>query len=142
MSNVTLSLDENPSPEDFRTIIDGVRKFNQAQTGNEWPWPVAYFLRDEDGRILGGIQGSLWGCSIHIDGLWIDESLRGQGHGSTLMKSIEDYAIAQGHLLVFLETASFQALPFYQKLGYRIFGELPGVTEGHTLYYLSKELRD
>lgn len=138
----TIELDEQPDAADFRVLLDGVRAFNQAQTGNKLPWPIAYFVRDEDGRILAGVQGSLWGRSMHIDGLWVSESLRGQGYGSKLMKSIEAYARSQKHPLVFLETASFQALPFYERLGYRVFGELSGVTQGHTLYYLSKELGD
>jgi hypothetical protein len=37
-----------------------------------------------------------------------------------------------------LETASFQALPFYEGLGYRIFGELPEISEGHSLFFLKK----
>ena len=135
-----LELDEHPTVEDFRTILNGVRHFNRAQTDNENPRPVAHFLRDETGRIIGGVQGSLWGRSMHIDALWVDENQRGQGHGSKLMKAIEDYAATHGHPLVYLETTSFQALPFYEGLGYRLFGELPEISRGHTLYFLKKEL--
>ena len=56
------------------------------------------------------------------------------------MKAIEDYAAAHGHPLIYLETASFQALPFYQSLGYVVFGELKEISEGHTLFFLRKEL--
>lgn len=35
---------------------------------------------------------------------------------------------------------SFQAPDFYQKLGYRIFGQLDGVPAEHTRYYLTKKL--
>jgi GNAT superfamily N-acetyltransferase len=138
--NLTLELDEHPTPEDFRTVLDGVRSFNRAQTGNERPHQVAYFLRDEAAQIVGGVQGSFWGRSVHIDGLWVDERFRGQAYGSKLMKAIEDYAHSQAHPLVYLETASFQALPFYEGLGYEVFGELPEITTGHTLYFLKKEL--
>ena len=137
---LTLELDDDPAPEDFRTVLDGVRTFNRAQTGHDRPQPVAYFLRDEAGQIVGGVQGSIWGRSVHIDGLWVDEKYRGQDYGSKLMKAIEDYAQSHAHPLVYLETASFQALPFYEGLGYEIFGELPEITPGHTLYFLMKEL--
>jgi GNAT superfamily N-acetyltransferase len=135
-----LELDEHPDPEDFCTVLDGVRTFNRARTGNERPRPVAYFLRDEDGQIVGGVQGSLWGRSVHIDALWVEEKYRGQDYGSKLMKAIEDYAHSHAHPLVYLETASFQALPFYEGLGYEVFGQLPEITPGHTLYFLKKEL--
>ena len=55
-----LELDERPQPEDFRVVLDGVRSFNRAQTGNERPRPVACYLRDEAGQIVGGVQGNLW----------------------------------------------------------------------------------
>ena len=140
MTQLTLELDEHPRPEDFRFILDAVRGFNRAQTGNESPRPVACFLRDETGRIFGGVQGSLWGRSMHIDALWVDGSQRGRGCGSQLMKAIEEYAAANDRPLVYLETASFQALPFYQGLGYEVFGELPEISKGETLFFLKKDL--
>lgn len=135
-----IELDENPTPEGFRVILDGVRRFNRKVTGNERPRQVACFLRDEQNQIVGGVQGNLWGRSIHIDALWVDDDYRGQDFGSELMKTLEDYAATHGYPLAYLETASFQALPFYQGLGYQIFGELPEISEGHTLYFLQKEL--
>lgn len=140
MSPVTLKLVEDPSPEDLRLLFDGVRRFNRNVTGNERPRTVAYFLRDEHERIMGGVQGDLWGRSMHIAVLWVDENHRGQGHGSELMKAVENYAAARDHRLVYLETTSFQALPFYEGLGYRIFGQLPEISEGHTLFFLQKDL--
>ena len=140
MPEPALELDEHPKPDDFRAILDGVRVFNRAQTGNEPPRPVAYFLRDEDGKIVGGVQGSLWGRSMHIDALWVDENYRGRDFGSQLMTAIEGYAASHGHPLVYLETTSFQALPFYQGLGYEVLGELPGISEGETLFFLKKEV--
>jgi GNAT superfamily N-acetyltransferase len=140
MIDPTLELDEHPRPEDFRTILDGVRAFNRAQTGNAPPRQVAYFFRDEDGKTVGGVQGSLWGRSMHIDALWVNDAQRGQGLGAKLMKAIEEYAASHDHPLVYLETTSFQALPFYQGLGYQVFGELPEISPGAKLFFLMKEL--
>lgn len=139
MSEIILELDENPSAENFRTLVDGVRTYNRGRTGNESPRQVAYFLRKENGQIVGGVQGSLWGRSVHIDALWVDEDLRGSGHGSKLMRAIEEYAVMNSHPLIYLETTSFQALPFYQGLGYQVFGELKDISEGHTMFFLKKE---
>ncbi|HEY6046727.1 MAG TPA: GNAT family N-acetyltransferase, partial [Pyrinomonadaceae bacterium] len=108
-----LEVNEQPTTEDFRVIVDGVRAFNRDMTGNERPRPVACFLRDEQDRIVGGVQGSCWGRAVHIDALWVHESYRGQGHGAALMKALEAYAAEHGYPLAYLETASFQALPFY-----------------------------
>ena len=75
-----------------------------------------------------------------MESLWVAGKYRGLDYGSKLMKAIEDYAQSHPHPLVYLETASFQALPFYEGLGYEIFGKLPEITTGHTLYFLQKEL--
>src|SRR6476619_7849305 len=98
MSELQIELDENPGIDDFRIVLDGVRKFNREQTGNERPRAVACFLRDED-RIVGGVQGSLWGRSMHIDALWVDEQVRGGGYGSQLMTAVEESAAADDHQL-------------------------------------------
>ncbi|HKO36264.1 MAG TPA: GNAT family N-acetyltransferase [Pyrinomonadaceae bacterium] len=135
-----IELDESPRSEDFRTLVDGVRLFNRDQTGYEWPRPVAFYIREAERRIIAGVQGTLWGRSMHIDALWVNDPHRRSGYGSRLMKAIEDYAAAHAHPLVYLETTSFQALPFYEGLGYRVFGELPRISDGHTLYFLMKEL--
>jgi ribosomal protein S18 acetylase RimI-like enzyme len=140
MTNLTLELAEPPTAEDSRLLLEGVRSFNRDRTGIERPLTVAYFLRDEKRRIIGGVQGILWGRSLHIDVLWVDEDHRGQGHGSKLMTAIENYGTEHGHPLTYLETASFQALPFYEGLGYCVFGELPEISEGHTLFFLTKDL--
>ena len=135
-----LEFTDHPSAEDTQFLLDSVRAFNRERTGHERPRHIAYFLRNDDGRIVGGVQGMLWGRSLHIDVLWVDEKHRGEGLGSRLMTAIEDYGREHNHPLVYLETASFQALPFYKGLGYSIFGELPDITTGHTLFFLKKEL--
>jgi ribosomal protein S18 acetylase RimI-like enzyme len=140
MSRLRLDFQEHPRPEDLRLVLDGLYAYNREMTEDEGPRTVAAFLRDEEGRIVGGVQGDLWGRAMHITALWVDENHRGRGHGSKLMRTIEEYAIEQGHPLVYLETTSFQALPFYQDLGYQIFAELPGISKGHTLYFLKREL--
>ena len=47
---------------------------------------------------------------------------RGHDFGKELMKRGELYAAESGCTDAFLDTFSFQARPFYEKLGYRVFG--------------------
>jgi GNAT superfamily N-acetyltransferase len=140
LSALKLELDENPTAEDLRTVIDGVRSFNRAMVGQGPPRAVACFLKDANGKIVGGALGDLWGRSVHIGGMWVDGPYRGKGHGAALLTAVENYAAAQGQTLCYLETTSFQARPFYEKLGYSVFGELPGIDEGCTLFFLKKAL--
>jgi GNAT superfamily N-acetyltransferase len=137
---ITLQLDEQPSHDDLNQLVGGVRDYNRGVTGQDSPRPVACFLRDDEGRIVGGALGDLWGRSVHIAAMWVAESHRGKGHGSALLRTVEDYAARHGHLLAYLETTSFQARPFYEGLGYCVFGELTDVAEGCTLFFLRKDL--
>ncbi len=140
MDAVTLQFDEHPSADELREIVDGVRSYNRDITGQERPRPVACFLRDGNGRIVGGAHGDLWGRSIHIAAMWVAESHRGKGYGSALLTAVENYAASHGHLLAYLETTSFQARPFYESLGYRVFGKLQDIAEDCTLFFLQKDL--
>jgi ribosomal protein S18 acetylase RimI-like enzyme len=141
LSGVTLDLDEHPSAAELREIVDGVRVYNSGIVGHGSPRAVASFLRDDAGRIVGGAHGELWGRSVHIAAMWVAENQRGKGHGSALLRAVEDYAAAQSHLLAYVETTSFQARPFYESLGYRVFGELEGIDENATLFFLRKDLK-
>jgi GNAT superfamily N-acetyltransferase len=141
MSSLTIHFDENPDPDELKQILDGVRAHTRAVAGLERPRPVACYLRDENARIVGGAHGDLWGSAVHIDAMWVRESHRGKGYGSALLSAVESYAASRGHLLAYLETTRFQARPFYEGLGYRVFGELPGVAEGCTMFFLRKDLK-
>jgi len=39
-----------------------------------------------------------------------------------------------------LETHSYEARPFYEKLGYEVFAALEDYPPGHTKFYLRKQL--
>ena len=135
-----IALDDHPSAADLEQILDGVRSYNRDAVGQEKPRSVACFLRDDHGRILGGAHGDLWGRSVHIAAMWVAESERGKGQGSALLTAVEEYAVRHGCRLSYLETTSFQARPFYESLGYQVFGELIGIADGCTLFFLRKDL--
>jgi GNAT superfamily N-acetyltransferase len=78
---------------------------------------------------------------LHIGILWVHESLREHGYGRQLMAIAEREALARGCGSAFLDTFSFQALPFYARLGYEVFGELAEYPPGHTRYFLRKSLQ-
>jgi hypothetical protein len=53
---------------------------------------------------------------------------------------MEQCAQGKGITNYHLETTSFQALPFYQKQGYEVFGQLPDMPPGHISYFLKKQI--
>jgi GNAT superfamily N-acetyltransferase len=91
--------------------------------------------------MVGGACGELWGQSLHVSALWVADELRGHGYGAALLRTLESHAVQVGQVLAYVETLSYQARPFYEKQGYRLFGELDGIAEGCALYFLRKDLK-
>ncbi|MGY3869216.1 GNAT family N-acetyltransferase [Aeromonas crassostreae] len=128
-----------PQDNEFEALRNGLNGFNEAITGQLLRERIASFIKDEDGAVRGGILGEIkWGW-FHIEGLWVDESIRRDGWGTHLLGAMEQYARSKGITNYHLETTSFQALPFYQKQGYEVFGQLPDMPPGHISYFLKKQ---
>ena len=121
-------------------IVNGVDMYNVAATSLPDYFPVNFVLRGEHGDVLGGVLGQLWGGWLQVFHLWVAEAERGAGHGRRLMEDAEAYARSRGAVGATLETYSFQARPFYERLGYEVFGMLDGYPLGHVKFFLRKAL--
>jgi GNAT superfamily N-acetyltransferase len=126
----------------MEAVNRGIQTHASAAIGlPEQMWFAAnFFLRDEDGEILGGALGNTWGLWLYVSDVWVDPSLRGKGYATKLMTAIEQVAIQRGCLNSYLDTFSFQARPLYEKLGYEVFGTLENHPKGHSHYFLKKTL--
>jgi GNAT superfamily N-acetyltransferase len=121
-------------------IGGGLTKFNHQHAGDDRPQRLCFALKAPDGTVVGGVIGIVYWDWLAVDLLFLPEALRGQGYGSQLLTLIEAEGRRRGARHVHLDTFSFQAPEFYERHGYRIFGELPDFPPGHTRYYLTKEL--
>ena len=102
---------------------------------------ISFILRDEEENILGGITGTTFWYHLHIDFLWVDESLRGKGYGKQLLDNIEAKAKDNNCNLIQLDTFSFQAPNFYQKYGYEVVGVIKDhPNKNNQQFYLVKNL--
>ena len=97
-------------------------------------------LAKENTEIKGGLLGQVYYKGMHVQLLWVDEALRKSGVGSSLLKKAEDLARESSCTLIYLDTFSFQAPKFYEKLGFQIFGKIENFPEGYTRYFLVKRL--
>jgi len=121
-------------------IVNGVDYYNIGVTNLPDYLPVNFVLRGERGDVLGGILGQLWGGWLQITYLWVGKAARGQGYGARLVQEAEAYARSRGAVGATVETHSFQARPFYERLGYEVFGTLAGYPPGHAKFFLEKSL--
>ena len=141
-----IELATTPSSDDLATISRGIQEFNEGHLAHEVVFEpdtrFAVFARNDDGDVVGGIRAvAFWNYCI-IELLWLAPDARGGGTGTRLMEAAEDHARSLGFEYVRTETLSFQARGFYERLGYRVFGELDDHPTGHTTYCLVKRLVD
>ncbi|SQC17820.1 acetyltransferase [Klebsiella pneumoniae] len=122
---MTLIITKSINPDDQQELFAGLRQYNQQYLDAAQFGDLGIYSRDAQGVMQGGLIAKRKGNWLCIEYLWVSETTRGRGLGSELMQEAEQQAQAQGcsHLLV--DTFSFQALPFYQKLGYQLQMSLP-----------------
>jgi GNAT superfamily N-acetyltransferase len=89
---------------------------------------------------VAGLHGWTWGGWLKVNYLWVNAEERRQGRGRQLLLMAEAEARMRGCSHATLNSFSFQAPVFYQRLGYRIVGTLEGFPEGHRSYALVKDL--
>jgi GNAT superfamily N-acetyltransferase len=135
-----LDLTATPSQEDLAVINERLTGFNAEDVGPSGRQSVAVFIRDADGKAVGGLSGyTAWGW-LFTQWLFVPAEFRGQGMAGRLLETAETEAIARGCHGAWIDTFSPQALRAYQRQGYAIFGELPEFPLGRSRFFLQKRL--
>lgn len=140
MKELVFESDDMPDADDISVLEQGVREFNRGIAGPSRSKPLAVFLRDAEGAVLGGVAGRTVYGSFIIHVMWIAPSLRRQGLGRRLMEKAEAGARSRGCNSAQVDTLSFQGLEFYQRLGFTVAGEVPDFPRGHSRFFLVKNL--
>jgi GNAT superfamily N-acetyltransferase len=136
------------TPDDFifakqaeATLNEGLGNNIQEHLGSvELGKSLKIFLRDHGGNVVGGVIADCFGGWVYISLLWVEKSLRILGYGTHLMQMAESEAIQLGCTYAHLDTFSYEARPFYEKLGYELFATLEDYPKGFCKYFLKKRL--
>jgi GNAT superfamily N-acetyltransferase len=140
MEPFQFNIDVNPDAREVQSLSNRIDTFNVEETRIYDFKELAIFLRDSTGQLIAGVYAFTWGGCLDIRSVWVREDLRGAGIGSKLMDAVEQEAIRRGCRIATLETHSFQAPRFYERLGYEEIGVLDGYPIGHKKHYLRKLL--
>jgi len=135
-----LSVNDQPRANDVGFLEGQINSYNLETTGIRDGCLLSIFVRSGATEIVAGIYGWTWGECCEIRYLWVHEALRGQGWGKRLLVAAEEEAQKRGCRQVVLDTHSFQAPDFYQRLGYEIVGIVDNYPQGYQKYYLRKQL--
>ena len=137
-----MTLMDAPTPQMRQAIVEPLVEFNHRRIGKPETYrPLVILLsHPESDDIVGGLYGSTAFSHLWIDLLFVPESVRGLGIGRKLITQAEAEAMRRGCRAATLDTFSFQARGFYERLGYSVFGILNDCPPGHSRFYLTKPL--
>ncbi len=133
-----IELERDPSDEKEGILLQGV---NEADYKIKKVNPIEYyalFIKDLQGEICGGISIILYYGCVSIDLLWVSPELRDQGWGSKLIEEALLFAKKKECLFATAHTMDWQAVSFYQKLGFHIEFISKGYQYNSELYVLRR----
>ena len=140
-----VTLTDMASDADRQFLSDRLKAFNNEISPyhkairTEGMQPLDIFIRDADGAIAGGLAADTYWGWLAVEDLWIAPALRRHGFGRALLLAAEAEAIGRGCLRALLTTYSFQARGFYEKLGYRVVGQLDDYPPGQSYFWMRKD---
>jgi GNAT superfamily N-acetyltransferase len=137
---VQLIVSDAPEAADREAIVTGLIQFNTMQAGPSGGQPLAILIKDVEGTTIGGLWGRTGYDWLFVELLHVPEALRGTGVGRDVMAQAEIEARARNCRGIWLDTFSFQALGFYEKLGFVKFGQIDDYPAGHQRFFLQKRL--
>jgi GNAT superfamily N-acetyltransferase len=124
-------------------VSDGLDRFNEEATGIADRRPLAVVVRDsETGETLGGALGRSSLGLLFLDLFHLPKPLRGTGLGTEVLRQFEAEGRRRGCRAAVLYTISFQAPGFYERNGWRRFGEIPCDPPGTSRVFMTKDLRE
>ncbi len=137
---------ERSTEVEYMQVARAITRFNLAHlppNSSNNMTSLGYVIKDNKLGVLGGVYAKLLlGNCLSIEVLWVDEQHRNKDYGTQLMHTLEDAAKKLGSSLSIVDTFDFQALDFYKKLGYEVFGILDDCPcDGIKRFYLKKPLK-
>ena len=140
--NPKLELSDGDHPEVRKLLYRGLAAHNRKTVEAPQVRPLWVLLRGDDrGPVIGGLLGATAWSHLRIEALFVPELLRGSGEGARIVALAEDEARRRGCIGAWLDTYSFQARGFYERLGYAVLGQIDDYPPGHTRYFMKKNLK-
>ena len=137
----TVVFELEPDPLDMAFLEERMAEAAVSAAGVGEEQEFAVIVRD-DGRIVAGASGAMWGggCQVHV--VWVDETVRHRGLGRDLMAEVERHALDRGCRLVMGLTYDVLIGDFYERLGYRTVGLIEDYPAGTSTRWYCKEIHD
>jgi GNAT superfamily N-acetyltransferase len=123
-----------------RKLWNGLIRYNRKTAGPLGYSRVVLTVRAPGGSVLGGLILQSYWKESYVELLWLSERARRLGLGRRLIAEAERRARRRGSALLHLNTYSFQAPGFYEKLGFKRFGGMHGSPRGASRHFFVKDI--
>lgn len=131
---------KDPIQEDEQVLFEGIADEAALKKNMDRITPFAIFIKDPQGVVVGGVNGfSCYGC-LYVDMLWLKAELRKKGLGKNLMLEAEKIGRKRRCTFSTVDTMDWEALPFYERLGYSVEFIREGFEKESKMYMLRKRL--
>ncbi|KAB2857349.1 MAG: GNAT family N-acetyltransferase [Anaerolineae bacterium] len=129
-----------PSEGDLDRLGEHLRDYNNRYIALNQSLFGAAFLKDESGKICGGITGyRVFESALFLGAIWMDEPMRGQGYETGLITTYEQAAMQNGILSAAISIADDDLAGCFEAVGYQVLGVFPDFPAGRTSRYLIKQ---
>ena len=138
-----LKLTDKIDQRSYDRVVELLVEYNLSKTKQfekEINKPIEIIARNEQNEIIGGLYGrSLWG-TLEIKTFVVKTENRNEGIGRKLIEEAEKEAKIRNCRFISLDTFSFQAPEFYEKLGFEKIGTETDFPKGFEKYYYRKKI--
>ena len=129
-----------PDRADRALILARLIECEAAAAGPPEIEALAVLLKDEAQRTIGGLWGTTVFRWLVVEYVLVPDECRGLGIGRDLMQRAEAIARQRNCIGIWLDTYTFQARGFYEKLGFTVFGAVEEHPPGQQRLFLKKRL--
>jgi ribosomal protein S18 acetylase RimI-like enzyme len=140
---MNIKINDIVDKESYDEIVNLLLEYNLSKTEKleeEINKPIEIIARNEKNKIIGGLYGrSIWG-TLEIKTFVVRPENRTLGIGKKLILEAEKEAKRRKCRFISLDTFSFQAPEFYEKLGFEKIGIETDFPKGYEKYYYRKKI--
>lgn len=141
MRKPTIVVTDAARPQIDAVLGGGLNAFNKEMAGYTDHQPLSVIIEDpQTGAPIGGATGRSSLGLLFLDLFYLPLALRGSGIGTEVLARFEAEGRRRGCRAAVLYTISFQAPGFYEKNGWRRFGEIACDPEGISRIFMTKDL--
>lgn len=136
-----IDIQQQPLSEQLkRQVYEGFSRHAIALIGHDEKFPSLAFVAKEGQTFAGSVVVEPFWGALHIKYVYVEENYRNQGLGSRLTELALAFGRSEKCPFAFVETMSFQAVGFYQKMGFEVEFSRSGYAHGTSFHYLRKDL--